>query len=181
MAPDTGWKLVPRFGFAATSECGRLGVIHIERILFPTDFSELALHGLRYARSFAESCSATLHLIHVVDEASLYWMAMGPNSLPVGPSTEELVEISRKEMEKFVGEHLADLATPPITEVRMGRPFMEIINYARDKTIDLIVIGTHGRSGLQHALLGSVAEKVVRKAPCPVLTIRHPEHDFVMP
>ncbi|MFQ5410981.1 MAG: universal stress protein [Phycisphaerae bacterium] len=156
-------------------------MIHIQRILFPTDFSDLSLHGLRYARSFAEAYSAELHLIHVVDEASLYWMAMGPNSLPVGPSTEELVEISRKEMESFVGEHLGDLTPPLITEVVMGRPFMEIINYARDTTIDLIVIGTHGRSGLQHALLGSVAEKVVRKAPCPVLTIRQPEHDFVNP
>lgn len=156
-------------------------MLKIDRILFPSDFSELSLHGLKYAQSFAEAYTAALHVLHVVDEASLYWMAMGPNSLPVGPSTEELVEISRKEMGKFVKDHLGGLKSPLVTEVATGRPFMEIIRYARAREIDLIVLGTHGRSGLQHALLGSVAEKVVRKAPCPVLTIRHPEHDLVMP
>lgn len=156
-------------------------MIRIERVLFPTDFSDLSLHGLRYARFFAEAYSAELHLVHVVDEASLYWMALGPNSLPVGPSTEELVAISQKEMTQFVGAHLGDLGTPLVTEVVMGRPFAEIVQYAREKAIDLIVIGTHGRSGLQHALLGSVAEKVIRKAPCPVLTIRQPEQDDAKP
>jgi nucleotide-binding universal stress UspA family protein len=68
-----------------------------------------------------------------------------------------------------------------VSEAVVGRPFMEILGYAKDRHVDLIVIGTHGRSGLRHVLLGSVAERVVRKAPCPVLTIRHPEHDFVMP
>ena len=58
---------------------------------------------------------------------------------------------------------------------------MEIIRYARREKIDLIVLGTHGRGAFSHALMGSVAEKVVRKAPCPVLTIRHPEQQFVMP
>jgi nucleotide-binding universal stress UspA family protein len=108
-------------------------------------------------------------------------MAMGPNTVPVGPPPEELIAVSTREMEKFVQEHLADVKFPLVTEVQMGRPFMEIIRYARDKEIDLIVLGTHGRSGLKHALLGSVAERVVRKAPCPVLTIRHPDHGFEMP
>ena len=66
-------------------------------------------------------------------------------------------------------------------EVLMGHPFVEIIRYAREQDVDCIVLGTHGRSGLSHLLLGSVAERVVRKAPCPVLTVRHPEHEFVMP
>ena len=68
-----------------------------------------------------------------------------------------------------------------VRELRKGSPFLEIVRYAKDKNIDLIVLGTHGRSGLSHVLLGSVAERVVRKAPCPVLTVRHPEHEFVMP
>jgi nucleotide-binding universal stress UspA family protein len=62
-----------------------------------------------------------------------------------------------------------------------GKPFVEIIHAARADNVDLIVIGTHGRTGLAHALMGSVAEKVVRKASCPVLTIKHPEHEFLMP
>ena len=65
--------------------------------------------------------------------------------------------------------------------MRRGAPFLEIIRYAKENDVDLIVLGTHGRSGLAHVLLGSVAERVVRKSPCPVLTVRHPEHEFVMP
>jgi nucleotide-binding universal stress UspA family protein len=68
-----------------------------------------------------------------------------------------------------------------VREIRQGSPFLEIIRYAKEKNIDLIVLGTHGRSGLAHVMLGSVAERVVRIAPCPVLTVRHPEHEFVMP
>lgn len=155
-------------------------MISLSRILFPTDFSEFSLHALKYAQSFAETYKAELHVLHVVDEASLYWMAMGPNSLPIGPCTEELLDVARKEMADFVGEHLAD-ARNVTSDVVLGRPFTEIIRYARDSKIELIVLCTHGRSGIQHALLGSVTEKVVRKAPCPVLTVRHPEHEFVMP
>jgi len=59
--------------------------------------------------------------------------------------------------------------------------FVEVIRYAREKDIDLLVLGTHGRGAIAHMLMGSVAEKIVRKAPCPVLTVRHPEHEFVMP
>ncbi len=62
-----------------------------------------------------------------------------------------------------------------------GRPFLELIRYARREQMDLIVMGTHGRAGLSHVLMGSVAEKVVRKSPCPVLTIRHPDQRFQMP
>ena len=70
-------------------------------------------------------------------------------------------------------------AIPHRAEVREGTPFYEIIQFAKENDIDLIVMGTHGHSGLAHVLLGSVTEKVVRKAPCPVLTVRHPEHEFV--
>ena len=156
-------------------------MIKLERILFPFDFSDLSLHALTYAKSFAESYGAELHIVHVVDEAYQYWMAVGPNTLPIGPPPEELVAASAQELEKFVQEHLAGSSLTIKTKALIGRPFMEIIRYARDNNIDLIVLGTHGRSALKHALLGSVAERVVRKAPCPVLTIRHPEHGFVMP
>lgn len=66
-------------------------------------------------------------------------------------------------------------------EVREGTPFYEIVSFATETDVNLIVMGTHGHTGLAHVLLGSVTEKVVRKAPCPVLTVRHPEHEFVHP
>lgn len=156
-------------------------MIQLRRILFPTDFSELSLHGLQYARAFADSFKAELHVLHVVDEAYQYWMAMGPNSLPIGPTPDEIAKGAKEELDKFVGKNLAGFTAPMKSLILVGRPFLEIIRYAREKEIDLIVIGTHGRSGLRHVLLGSVAEKVVRKAPCPVLTIRDSEHEFVMP
>jgi len=160
---------------------GETGPIEIRRILYPTDFSDLGLHALKYARDFAASHHATLHCLHVVDEAYQYLVSVGPDSVPIGPPTEDLVNAAEKHMDAFVAEHLADTPFPVTSKVIAGRPFMAIIQYARDHAIDMIVIATHGRTGLKHVLLGSVAEKVVRKAPCPVLSIRHPEQKFVMP
>lgn len=156
-------------------------MVQIRKILFPTDFSDYSVHALTYAVSFAESCKAEIHVLHIVDEAYQYWMAMGPGALPVGPPPDEMLALSQKEMEKFVASKLAGVKAPVTKAVLVGRPFIEIIRYARDEKIDMIVMGTHGRSGLRHAILGSVTERVVRKAPCPVLTIRLPEHEFVMP
>ncbi len=155
--------------------------ICIEKILYPTDFSELSLHSLLYAKNLAEQYDATLHCLHVIDEAYQYWTSMGPDSVPVGPVLEDVEKACQEQMELFAAEHLADLPFPVKTEVKVGRPFMEIIRTAREIKADMIVISTHGRAGLSHILLGSVTEKVVRKAPCPVLTIRHPSYEFEMP
>jgi len=159
----------------------RAAGIEIRRILYPTDFSDLGQYALRYARSFCQRHNAALHCLHVVDEAYQYMVSVGPDSVPIGPPTEDLVQAAQKQMEGFIAEYLADTPFPVTGSVVAGRPFMEIIRYARDHDVDLIVIATHGRTGLKHVLLGSVAEKVVRKAPCPVLSIRHPEQKFVMP
>jgi nucleotide-binding universal stress UspA family protein len=84
-------------------------------------------------------------------------------------------------MKTFEQEHLTGLKRPPVTQVTMGRPFAEIVGYARTQNVDLIVMGTHGRGAIAHVLLGSTTEKVVRKAGCAVLTVRGSEHKFVMP
>ena len=164
-------------------------MIQLQNILCPTDFSDLSAHALSFARSFAETYRAKLHLLHVVDEAYQYWTVMGTNGVPLGPPPDEMLAAARTGMSKFVATHFAaaalatGAAAPPdvVTEVRLGRPFLEIIRHAREISADLIVLGTHGRSGLSHVLLGSVTEKVVRKSPCPVLTVRHPDHGFTMP
>ena len=153
--------------------------INLKNILYPTDFSELSLKACKYAMSFAQSYQAQLHCIHVVDEAYQYWVSLGPESVPVGPPPEDLTGLAEKRLEEFKNANLAGLKSPAITEALFGRPFLQICEYAKDKQIDLIVIATHGRSGISHALMGGTAEKVVRKAPCPVLTVRDPEHDFV--
>ena len=155
--------------------------LKIAKILFPTDFSELAQGALPFAREMAGSFHAQLHCLHVVDEAYQYWSAMGPESIPVGPPIDDMVDLATTRMEKFREEHLSGLDQPPTTQVAIGRPFSEIIAYARAPEIDLIVMATHGRGAIVHMLLGSTTEKVVRKAQCAVLTIRPDEHKFVMP
>ncbi len=156
-------------------------VIKIKKILFPTDFSDTSLHALKYAREFAAAFDAHLHCLHVVDEAFQYWTAMGPESVPVGVAAEDLLSIAEEHMARFADEHLVGLKYAPVTKVVVGQPFREIIHYARETLIDIIILSSHGRSGLSWVLMGSTAEKVVRKSPCPVLSVRHPEHEFVMP
>jgi nucleotide-binding universal stress UspA family protein len=155
-------------------------VIKLAKILYPTDFSELSLAALKYALSFARQFDAQLHCLNVVDESYQYWLAMGPEGVPIGPDTGLMIKTAKEQMDQFVKDHLSELPKV-VTKVITGRPFVEIVRYARQQAIDLIVIATHGRSGFKHVLMGSVAERVVRKAPCPVLTCRSPEHEFVMP
>ncbi len=149
-------------------------------ILYPTDFSELSAEAGRYAVLLAETFGARLHLLHVVDQAYQYWAGMGTETLPAGPTAEELTRTAKQQMKEFVEKYIPDTLETS-TEITSGRPFVEIIRVARERRSDLIVIGTHGRGALKQMLLGSVAEKVVRKAPCPVLTVREPGHEFIMP
>ncbi|MBL7140043.1 MAG: universal stress protein [Planctomycetes bacterium] len=156
-------------------------MIHLKRILVPTDFSEHSEHAAAYAAELARRFDVeVVHCLHVSDipadllATSGYYMT-GPSEQFIDQVREE----SRKSLDEFAKKHLPDL--PVETVFLEGRPFVEIIRYAREKEIGLIVIATHGRTGIQHALFGSVAEKVVRKAPCPVLVVKAQEREFVMP
>ncbi|MBI3835001.1 MAG: universal stress protein [Planctomycetes bacterium] len=146
--------------------------IRIEKILYPTDFSKMGIVGLIYARELAELMNAQLHCLHVVDDAYQYWTSLGPESLPLGPPPDELLQMARDRIARFASEHFSNLKKSAITAVAYGRPFAEIIAYANENKIDLIVMGTHGRGAIAHVLLGSTTEKVLRKACCPVLTVR---------
>ena len=155
-------------------------MVKLQRILCPTDFSELSVGAVNYAVLLAEAFGAELHVLHVVDQAYQYWMAVGPETLPVGPTPKELMTIAKKQMDEFADQYVPEKVQAS-REVLSGRPFLEIIRVAKERKSDLIVIGTHGRGALKQVLLGSVAEKVVRKAPCPVLSVREPGHEFIMP
>lgn len=153
--------------------------IRFKRIVCAVDFSDSSDHAQRYAIGLAEVFGAELRLVHVVEIPYMptYSLAGVPNLvLPV----EQFEEAARKHMEQAVE---ACRAVHGKTEgaVRTGTPFVEVINYAREIEADLIVVGTHGRTGLSHMLIGSVAEKIVRKAPCPVLSVKHPDHEFELP
>jgi nucleotide-binding universal stress UspA family protein len=149
-------------------------------ILYTTDFSDLSLAALDWARKMAGLFQAELHCLFVVDEPTNYWVGVGSVG-PLGPTAEELLERAQAKMESFAGEHLQGLTPPAVSRVASGKPFVEIVKYARSIQATMIVMSTHGRTGLSHALLGSTTEIVVRKASCPVLVIRNPEVEFQMP
>ena len=141
-----------------------------ERILFPTDFSEGALHTLSYAADMAKNCNARLYLLHVIyDVASASGLYVPHVSFD--QMYKDMEKGAQKELEKFGCEELRDLKNVEYTVLR-GIPYEVILKFAQEKNIDIIVIGTHGRKGLDRFLFGSTAEKVVRYAPCPVLTVR---------
>lgn len=153
--------------------------IEIGKIVCAVDFSEYSDYALRYAVDLAKIFDADLRLLHVVELPFLpsYSLAGMPDlSMPV----DEIEESAREKMQELLDTCRGKYARIE-GEVRTGSAFLEIINYARDMDAGLIVVGTHGRTGLRHMLIGSVAEKVVRKAPCPVLSVKHPEHEFEMP
>jgi nucleotide-binding universal stress UspA family protein len=146
-------------------------VIEINRILAPTDFSAHAEAAVRFACELAERLGSKLHLLHVLSEI----VPTGPDPLlmPVMPPQ------FYKDSEDRANETLAHLLKPSwnqpcavTTAIRWGSPVESIVSYAIDESIDMIVIATHGRTGLSHVFLGSVAERIVREAPCPVLTLR---------
>jgi universal stress protein A len=146
-------------------------VIEIRSILAPTDFSTHAEKAVRYACSLAERLGSELHLLHVL--ADIVPAGPDPMLAPVLPP-EYYTESENQSLEKLSHVIQPTWGQPPRVEsaVRWGSAFEEVVEYAREHSIELIVIATHGRTGLGHVLLGSVAERIVREAPCPVLTIR---------
>jgi universal stress protein A len=155
-------------------------MIKLQRILLPTDFSEFSAAARMYACAFADQFQAELHVLHVIQDLAPLVPEPGAALAPPLDYLREL-ELNAQAMLERALDAQWSVGKRIVKAVRQGPPFLEIIRYAQETNIDLIVIGTHGRSGLAHMLMGSVAEKVVRKSPCPVLTVRHPEHEFVAP
>jgi nucleotide-binding universal stress UspA family protein len=150
--------------------------LNIKKILVPIDFSDYSKSALKYSQEFAQFFDAEIFLIYVV-EPMVYPpdFSMGQIAIPTID-----IEIDRRANEEL--ERLAKNEIHPEIKYRViiktGKPFVEIIQTATDLDIDLIIIATHGHSGVEHILFGSTAEKVVRKAPCPVLTLRDPLKGF---
>lgn len=151
-------------------------MITLESILVPTDFSDHSEKALRYGVELATKFQATLHVIHALEPVPSTYIDGG--FFPFEDSGE-VAEALREKLHKL--EVPAPAGMEVVRQVCVGSPFVEITRYAKAHDIHLVVIGTHGRGAIAHMLLGSVAERVVRKAPCPVLVVREEEHDFVMP
>jgi universal stress protein A len=150
-------------------------LLEIGSILAPTDFSAHSELAVKYACGLAERLGSTLHLLNVLSEL----LPTGPDPLlmPVMPPEyyTEIEDRSRESLSRFLDSSWGEPASV-IRAVRWGSPVEAIASYAVEQHISLIVISTHGRTGFGHVILGSVAERIVREAPCPVLTIRQREH-----
>ena len=156
-------------------------MIHLKSILVATDFSEPSEAALAYGRQLARTFGARLIVFHAADNlASRGYGSEGfvfiepdlQNQVEAAARTRARALISDEDRQELRAEEVVVTAISPAAAIAA---------YARDEQIDLIIIGTHGRSGVAHLVMGSVAERVVRTAPCPVLTVRHPEHEFVLP
>ena len=151
--------------------------LNIKKVLVPIDFSDYSKSSLKYAVNFAKHFKADLSLVYVV-EPVVYPPDFSMGQIAVPSINIDLDQRANEEL-----ENLASKEIPPELKVNVivktGKPFIEIIDTATEKDIDLIVIATHGHSGMEHILFGSTAEKVVRKAPCPVLTLREPVKGFM--
>jgi nucleotide-binding universal stress UspA family protein len=151
-------------------------MITLKKILVPTDFSDCSDAALKYGRALAGTFGATLHLLHVVQDPYTQPWAAEAFPAPLVDLLDQWQAQARQRVTALIPE--SERGSVMTTAV-VGSPFSEILRYAAEQQIDLIVIGTHGRGLIGHMLLGSVAERVVRRAPCPVLTVRHPQHEFV--
>jgi nucleotide-binding universal stress UspA family protein len=156
-------------------------MITIQKVLVATDFSPVAETALIYGRALARTFDAQLHLVHVVDDFSRFNYAEGGGLLPPSAFREEIARTGREKLESTLRED-DRLELRAVAVLREGHSTAkEIADYARETAIDIIVVGATGRGALDRMLMGSVADKVIRQAPCPVLTVRHPEHEFVVP
>lgn len=155
-------------------------MITLKTVLVPVDFSETSDAALRYGKALAQAFGASLHLLHVVQEPYSQPWAVEAYGFSLATLQEDWIKDARTRLDQAV---TADdrTALRAKTTTLLGHPVTEILRYAADEKIDLIVMGTHGRGPLGHMIMGSVAERVVRRSPCPVLTVRHPEREFVDP
>jgi nucleotide-binding universal stress UspA family protein len=152
-------------------------VIKLKKVLVPTDFSDSARHAFIYGLSFAREYGAELVLLHVVENLTVgYASDLFP--VPMAEVFQEISGYAKAELAKLAEE--AKQKGVAVSElVAQGKPSAEIIRHAAENGVDMIVLGTHGKGMLDQALFGSTTERVVRRAPCPVLTVRMAGHEFV--
>ena len=157
-------------------------MIAIKNILVATDFSMASDAALRYGKTFARTYGAALHVVHVMDDLSARLAMPAEPIIPdVGQLQTEMDREAQRALDNLVTDD--DRRSYPVTTALLmsAQPAQTLLVYAHDESIDLIIVGTHGRGGLSELLMGSVAQHIVRDAPCPVLTVRHPEREFIRP
>jgi len=158
-------------------------MIQMQTILLPTDGSDCSTKAATYALSFAKQYGARIVALHVIDQR---WEEQSRAVLTeMGQDLTQKIRVGYEEEARRIVAHVVEAGTDVGVSIEprviVGVPFEEIVRVGREISADLIIMGTHGRTGMSHLFLGSVTEKVIRRAPCPVLTVRPEEHDFVTP
>ena len=156
-------------------------MISLKNVLVATDFSEPSATAMNYARELARTFGATLHVVHVVENVYAHSAGGELGVTDFAPFMQDLETAARTQLEATVGEDDRRELRARTALLTANSAAVGIVAHAKDIGADILVVGTHGRGALSKLLLGSVAEKVVRMAPCPVLTVRHPQHEFVLP
>ena len=151
--------------------------IALRKILVPIDFSDYSKKALQYAVPFARQFNARIYLLYVV-EPTIYPADFSFGQIGMPNVENELRMKGEQELQELIKNEIKG-AVPSEALVKVGLPFVEVVSFAKDEKIELIIVATHGHSGVEHVLFGSTAEKIVRKAPCPVLVVRSDERDFV--
>ena len=151
--------------------------IALRKILVPIDFSEYSKKALHYAIPFARQFHAKILLLYVV-EPTIYPADFSFGQIGMPNVENELRVKGEQELQELITTEIKGVV-PAEGLVKVGLPFVEVVSYAKEESIELIIVATHGHTGVEHVLFGSTAEKIVRKAPCPVLVVRSDERDFV--
>jgi nucleotide-binding universal stress UspA family protein len=156
-------------------------MIALKRILVATDFGEAAEVALNYGREFARMFGASLEVLHVGDNVVARGLGADGFTVDYSDLQRDLETAARKRLDALLDEEDRTMLKAKPVLLISASPALAIAQYAEESRADLIVMGTHGRGGVAHLLMGSVAERVVRIAPCPVMTVHHPEREFVLP
>lgn len=151
--------------------------IALRKILVPIDFSEYSKKALHYAIPFARQFHAKILLLYVV-EPTIYPADFSFGQIGMPNVENELRVKGEQELQELITNEIKGVV-PAEAIVKVGLPFVEVVSFAKEEGIELIIVATHGHTGVEHVLFGSTAEKIVRKAPCPVLVVRSDERDFV--
>ncbi len=156
-------------------------MISLKKIVVATDFGEAADAALSYGRELARSFNARLELVHVVENVLTRGFGAEGYVASYPELQEEVEEAAERQLASMLSDEDRQMLGAKAVLLKSNSPAFTIVGYAKEQDADLIIMGTHGRGAVAHLLMGSVAERVVRTASCPVLTVRHPEHEFVLP
>lgn len=155
-------------------------MILLNSVLVATDFGETSTSALEYGRNLARTFGAKLHVLHVTARvAPMSAAEFDPTN--IADLQTDIVEDASRQLNQLLIDTDRTQLQAKVMVLASPSPAAAIVDYAKDTHTDVIVVGTHGRGGLSHLLMGSVAEHVVRSAPCPVLVVRPNEHEFILP